>query len=73
MIHGRCPICSKPFQVDRIDDLPSFPFCSDRCRLVDLGRWIDESYSFPVVPGTSEDEDSEGAQTTSPPSEELDD
>ncbi len=23
---------------------PSFPFCSDRCRLVDLGAWFNESY-----------------------------
>lgn len=23
---------------------PFFPFCSDRCRLVDLGAWIDERY-----------------------------
>ena len=23
---------------------PSYPFCSDRCRLVDLGAWFNESY-----------------------------
>ncbi len=50
MIQGRCPICSKPFSIDRIEDLPTFPFCSERCRLVDLGRWIDESYSIPGPP-----------------------
>jgi len=50
MIQGRCPICSKPFAVARVDDLPSFPFCSDRCRLIDLGRWIDESYAIPASP-----------------------
>ena len=27
--------------------LPSFPFCSDRCRLIDLGRWIDGSNAIP--------------------------
>ena len=48
MIQGRCPICAKPFEVDRLDDLPSFPFCSDRCRLIDLGRWADGGY---VIPG----------------------
>jgi endogenous inhibitor of DNA gyrase (YacG/DUF329 family) len=47
MIHGRCPICGKSFEVAAIDDLPSFPFCSDRCKLVDLGRWIDGAYSIP--------------------------
>jgi endogenous inhibitor of DNA gyrase (YacG/DUF329 family) len=26
---------------------PTVPFCSDRCRLIDLGRWLDESYGVP--------------------------
>ncbi|WP_435015717.1 DNA gyrase inhibitor YacG [Tundrisphaera sp. TA3] len=47
MIRGRCPICGKAFELARLDDLPSFPFCSDRCRMVDLGRWIDGSYTIP--------------------------
>ena len=46
MIEGRCPICSKRFTTASLDDLPSFPFCSERCRLVDLGRWIDGSYTI---------------------------
>ncbi|MGC3999033.1 MAG: DNA gyrase inhibitor YacG [Anaeromyxobacter sp.] len=25
----------------------SFPFCSDRCRLIDLGNWLGESYRVP--------------------------
>jgi hypothetical protein len=25
---------------------PQFPFCSDRCRVVDLGRWLGERYSI---------------------------
>jgi uncharacterized protein len=47
MIRGRCPTCSKPFEIERLDDLPSFPFCSDRCKLIDLGRWIDGAYAIP--------------------------
>jgi uncharacterized protein len=47
MIQGRCPICSRTFQIERLDELPSFPFCSDRCRLIDLGRWIDGDYAIP--------------------------
>ena len=35
-----CPVCRKP--ADR--DATAFPFCSARCRTVDLGRWLDESY-----------------------------
>jgi len=48
MIKGRCPICKKAYAIAKLDDLPSFPFCSDRCKLVDLGRWIDGNY---VIPG----------------------
>jgi uncharacterized protein len=55
MIRGCCPICSKKFAVAKLDDLPSFPFCSDRCRLVDLGRWIDGAYAIPVGSSASPD------------------
>jgi endogenous inhibitor of DNA gyrase (YacG/DUF329 family) len=48
MIRGRCPICSKPFEVSSLDDLPSYPFCSKRCRLIDLGRWADGKYVLPA-------------------------
>jgi len=37
----RCPICKKP--TDSATDA-DFPFCSDRCRLMDLGAWAAESY-----------------------------
>ena len=42
----RCPICKKP--VTSTD--AEFPFCSDRCRLMDLGKWANGSYviSSPV-------------------------
>jgi endogenous inhibitor of DNA gyrase (YacG/DUF329 family) len=61
MIQGKCPICGKAFQVATLDDLPSFPFCSERCRLVDLGRWIDGDYAIPgrpaPAPGAPSDEE----------------
>jgi endogenous inhibitor of DNA gyrase (YacG/DUF329 family) len=46
MIRGKCPTCGKGFEVEKLDDLPSFPFCTERCRLVDLGRWIDGAYTI---------------------------
>jgi endogenous inhibitor of DNA gyrase (YacG/DUF329 family) len=49
MIQVRCPICATSLQIKTIDDLPSFPFCSERCRLIDLGRWVDEKYAVPVT------------------------
>ena len=47
MIQGRCPICANPYQIHALPDLPTFPFCSERCRLVDLGRWIHGAYGIP--------------------------
>ncbi len=61
MIRGRCPICSKTFAVARLDDLPSFPFCSDRCRLIDLGRWIDGAYAVPASRSAADGADDESA------------
>jgi len=37
----RCPICKKPTDSEPDAD---FPFCSDRCRLQDLGAWASEKY-----------------------------
>lgn len=39
-----CPICGRP-AAPRPDR--AFPFCSDRCRLVDLGKWLGEAYRVP--------------------------
>jgi endogenous inhibitor of DNA gyrase (YacG/DUF329 family) len=51
----RCPLCGKP-RVQRFR-----PFCSARCRDVDLGRWFAASYAVPAVePGYDEDADEEG-------------
>jgi uncharacterized protein len=57
MIRGRCPTCSKPYAIPAIDALPSFPFCSDRCRLVDLGRWIDGKHAIPGPTTTQRQQD----------------
>ena len=60
MIRSRCPICSKGYEVAKIDDLPTFPFCSDRCRLVDLGRWLGDDYAVPERRNTDEVGDEDG-------------
>jgi endogenous inhibitor of DNA gyrase (YacG/DUF329 family) len=58
MIRGRCPTCSKPYKVAAIGDLPEFPFCSERCRLIDLGRWADGKYVIPGGPAPAQSEPS---------------
>lgn len=40
-----CPTCKKPVELGT----PWFPFCSDRCRLIDIGHWHDEDYRIPAV------------------------
>ncbi len=36
----RCPICKKATKATD----PDFPFCSERCRLIDLGKWASGGY-----------------------------
>lgn len=45
-----CPICQKPVET------PAFrPFCSARCKDVDLGRWFTGNYRIPVTPRPGEE------------------
>jgi endogenous inhibitor of DNA gyrase (YacG/DUF329 family) len=43
----RCPQCGK-FVAYRLDN-PARPFCSPRCKLIDLGAWAEERYAIPGV------------------------
>jgi endogenous inhibitor of DNA gyrase (YacG/DUF329 family) len=45
---ARCPICRRT-AAPRAENL-FFPFCSERCRLVDLGKWLGGEYRIPVAP-----------------------
>jgi endogenous inhibitor of DNA gyrase (YacG/DUF329 family) len=48
----RCPTCKQPVPADR---QPFRPFCSKRCKLIDLGNWLDGSYAIPGEPASDED------------------
>lgn len=39
-----CRHCHKLLQYGKIADLPHFPFCSERCKLLDLGGWLNEEH-----------------------------
>ncbi len=49
-----CPTCKKP--VEWSESNPHRPFCSDRCRLIDLGAWASEDYRIPSTQPVSEDD-----------------
>jgi uncharacterized protein len=69
MVH-HCPICRRATDSARDSD---FPFCSERCRLLDLGNWAAERYvvSEPIFdeddePGTPKGNDKGEAEPHEP-------
>jgi endogenous inhibitor of DNA gyrase (YacG/DUF329 family) len=44
MMKARCPVCERLMESAARSEWPEFPFCSARCRLIDLGRWLGERY-----------------------------
>jgi endogenous inhibitor of DNA gyrase (YacG/DUF329 family) len=60
----KCPTCNKRIEWD---DNPFRPFCSERCKLIDLGRWVSEEYRVPgkpVAPEAVEDEEAQRGPET---------
>ena len=56
MATAACPICGKSFDPGKS---AATPFCSDRCRQIDLGRWLKEGYALPVTRQDEDDEETE--------------
>lgn len=52
-----CPRCGAPTPWSASN--PHRPFCSERCKLIDLGQWASEGYRIPIEQGgpQSPDED----------------
>jgi len=48
----RCPICKKAVKSTDAD----FPFCSDRCRTIDLGKWASGEYVIASPVGESDED-----------------
>jgi endogenous inhibitor of DNA gyrase (YacG/DUF329 family) len=46
----KCPTCNNPV---KWQDNPHRPFCSERCKLIDFGRWANEEYRMPAEPSPS--------------------
>ncbi len=48
----KCPTCEK--KVQWTPEEKYRPFCSERCKLIDLGEWASEGHAIPVKPMTDE-------------------
>lgn len=48
----RCPTCHKAVDAGKAN--PWRPFCSERCRLIDLGEWVSEGHRIPGEPADPE-------------------
>lgn len=57
----RCPYCKRKMELDSPADLPTFPFCNERCRLADLNSWLTGKYVISRPMG-EEDVDVEAPQ-----------
>jgi hypothetical protein len=57
----KCPICKKPVALND----PYMPFCSERCKLIDLGNWASEKYviSTPITHSDEERQDDEESES----------
>jgi len=51
----RCPQCNRPVE----KGIETFPFCSRRCQLTDLGRWASGEYRIAGDPASIPEDDSE--------------
>ncbi|HVP00913.1 MAG TPA: DNA gyrase inhibitor YacG [Bryobacteraceae bacterium] len=51
-----CPICKKEVALDN----PEMPFCSERCRMIDLGNWAAEKYVISTPADLKQLESDEG-------------
>jgi endogenous inhibitor of DNA gyrase (YacG/DUF329 family) len=57
-----CPVCKREFDSATS---PALPFCNERCRTIDLGRWLGEVYQLPVFSDPEADQlpDENSAET----------
>ncbi|ASL73911.1 DNA gyrase inhibitor YacG [Ralstonia solanacearum] len=57
----KCPTCGKP--VPWTPESRYRPFCSERCKQIDLGAWAAEQYTIPVVENDDLPPDAPGGES----------
>jgi endogenous inhibitor of DNA gyrase (YacG/DUF329 family) len=65
----KCPICKKEINESESRNGNFHPFCSERCKLIDLGRWLSGKYQIPVKP---DDDEADSPTIMRPPSDDDD-
>lgn len=61
-----CPTCKRPvhtYSPGTCDRPKFFPFCSERCRLIDLNAWLDADYRITVRPDEESEDGLAGGET----------
>jgi endogenous inhibitor of DNA gyrase (YacG/DUF329 family) len=69
LVVPNCPTCGQPVESQ---DSRWQPFCSERCKLIDFGRWADEEYRVPgrrIDPAPITEEPPAGEEEGKKPSE----
>lgn len=64
----RCPVCKKILTKsieERARHEKFFPFCSERCKLIDLGAWLNADYRIASGPESEESAESPDSDTPS--------
>lgn len=57
---ARCPICDRPAAGRSTNE--SFPFCSPRCKTIDLGKWLNEEYRVRAPEAEEQEPDDDDGQ-----------
>ena len=63
---ARCPRCGEPASLEKTNRFR--PFCSERCKLIDLGAWASGQYAIPAADDESDPEEPTVEQGRQPPS-----
>lgn len=60
-----CPTCGRT--VEWVETSRWRPFCSERCKLIDLGKWLDGKYQIPVEPDDQDEQPYDELPPQAPP------
>ena len=49
-----CPTCKRQIQYQVLTEVPFRPFCSERCKLIDLSKWFNEEFKVSEEPSEAD-------------------